>query len=92
MQLVPYNGVVVKEYVGEILKNFDKFQAMPSSMKVFTTNLKGPLSPTVLLFSRVTIKCNNLAIIHAPDSPHLDGKIDSWLVCLTMCQQAPQGM
>ena len=40
-------GVLVKEYVGEILKSFDKFQGVPSSMKVFTTNLNGPLSPTV---------------------------------------------
>ena len=36
MKLVPYHGVLVKEYVGEILKSFDKFQVVPSSMKVFT--------------------------------------------------------
>ena len=47
MKLVPYHGVLLKEYVGEILKNFDKFQVVPSSMEVFTTNLNGPLSPTV---------------------------------------------
>ena len=55
MKSVPYHGVLVKEYVGEILKSFDKFQVVPSSMKVlvpssmkvFTTNLNGPLSPTV---------------------------------------------
>ena len=47
MKLVPYHGVVVKEYVGEILKSFVKFQVVQSSMKVFTTNLNGPLSPTV---------------------------------------------
>ena len=47
MKLVPYHGVLVKEYVGEILKSFDKFQVGPSSMKVFTTDLNGPLSPTV---------------------------------------------
>ena len=47
MKLVPYHGVLVKEYVGEILKSFDKFHVVPSSMKVFTTNLNGPLSPTV---------------------------------------------
>ena len=47
MKLVPYHGVLVKEYVGEILKSFDKFQVVPSSMKVFTTNLNGPLAPTV---------------------------------------------
>ena len=46
MKLVPYHGVL-KEYVGEILKSFDKFQIVPSSMEVFTTNLNGPLSPTV---------------------------------------------
>ena len=44
MKLVPYDGVFVKEYVGEILKSFDKFQVVPSSMKVFTTDLNGPLS------------------------------------------------
>ena len=47
MKLVPYHGVLVKESIGEILKSFDKFQVVPSSMKVFTTNLNGPLSPTV---------------------------------------------
>ena len=47
MKLVPYHGVLVKEYVGEILKSFDTFQVVPSSMKVSTTNLNGPLSPTV---------------------------------------------
>ena len=47
MKLVPYGGVLIKEYVGEILKSFDKFQVVPSSMKVFTTNLNGPLSPMV---------------------------------------------
>ena len=39
MKSVPYHVVPVKEYVGEILKSFDKFQVVPSSMKVFTTNL-----------------------------------------------------
>ena len=47
MKLVSYHGVLLKEYVGEILKSFDKFQVVPSSMKVFLTNLNGPLSPTV---------------------------------------------
>ena len=47
LKLVPYDGVLVKEYVGEILRNFDKFQVVPSSVKIFTTNLNGPLSPTV---------------------------------------------
>ena len=47
MKLVPYHGDFVKEYVGEISKSFDKFQVVPSSMKVFPTNLNGPLSPTV---------------------------------------------
>ena len=48
MKSVPYHGVLLKEYVGEILKSFDKFQVVPSSMKVFPTNFNGPLSPTVL--------------------------------------------
>ena len=39
-----YHGVLVKEYVGEILKSFDNFQVVPPSMKVFTTNLNGPLA------------------------------------------------
>ena len=47
MKLVPYHGVLIKEYVGEILKSFDTFQVVPSSMKIFTTNLNGPHSPTV---------------------------------------------
>ena len=47
MKLVPYHGVLLKEYVGGILKSFDKFQVVPSSMEVFTTNLNGSLSPTV---------------------------------------------
>ena len=47
MKLVPYHGFLLKEYVGEILKSFDKFQVVPSWMKVFPTNLNGPLSPTV---------------------------------------------
>ena len=47
MKFVRYDGVLVKEYVGEILKSFDKFQVVPSSMKVFTTNLNAPLSPMV---------------------------------------------
>ena len=47
MKLVPHHGVPVKVYVGEILKSFDKFQVVPSSMKVFTTNLNGPPAPTV---------------------------------------------
>ena len=47
MKLVPYHGVLLKEYVGEILKSFDKFQVVPSSMKVFPTNFNGALSPTV---------------------------------------------
>ena len=47
MKLVPYHGVLVKEYVGEILKSFDKSQVVPSSMKVFIINLNGPLSPMV---------------------------------------------
>ena len=42
MKLVPYDGVLVKKYVGEVSKSFDKFQVVPSSMKVFTTNLNGP--------------------------------------------------
>ena len=44
MKLVPYHGVLVKEYVGEILKSFDKFQVVPPSMKVFPNNFNGPLS------------------------------------------------
>ena len=52
MKLVPYDGVLVKEYVGEILKNFVKFQVVPSSMKVFTTNLNGPLSPICVAAGR----------------------------------------
>ena len=28
-------------------KSFDKFQVVPSSLKVFTTNLNGPIAPTV---------------------------------------------
>ena len=47
MKLVPYHGVLLKEYVGEILKSFDKFQVVPSSMKVFPTNFNGHLSPMV---------------------------------------------
>ena len=47
MKLVPYHGVLLKEYVGEILKSFDKFQVVPSSMEIFPTNLNGPLSPMV---------------------------------------------
>ena len=47
MKLVPYHGVLLKEYVGEILKSFDEFQVVPSSMKVFPTNFNRPLSPTV---------------------------------------------
>ena len=47
MKLMPYHGVLLKEYVGEILKSFDKFQVVPSSMEVFTTNSNGPLSPMV---------------------------------------------
>ena len=47
MKLVPHHGVLLKEYVGEILKSFDKFQVVPSSMKIFPTNLNGPLSPMV---------------------------------------------
>ena len=47
MKLMPYDGVLVKENVYEISKSFDKFGVVPSSMKVFTTNLNGPLSPTV---------------------------------------------
>ena len=47
MKLVPYDGVIVKEYVGEILKSFDKFQVVPSSVKFFKTNFDGPLSPTL---------------------------------------------
>ena len=52
MKLVPYDGVLVKEYVGEILKNFVKFQVVPSSMKVFTTKLNGPLSPICVAAGR----------------------------------------
>ena len=29
MKLVPYHGFLVKEYVGETLKSFDKFQVVP---------------------------------------------------------------
>ena len=47
MKLMPYHGLLLKEYVGEILKSFDKFQVVPSSMEIFPTNLNGPLSPTV---------------------------------------------
>ena len=47
MKLVPYDGVLIKEYVSEILKHFDKFQVVTSLVKVFTTNLNGLLSPTV---------------------------------------------
>ena len=47
MKSVPCHGVLVKEYVGEFLKSFDKFQVVPSSVKGFTINLKGPLAPTV---------------------------------------------
>ena len=47
MKLVNYHGVLAKEYVGKILKSFDKFQVVWSSMKVFTTNLNGSLAPTV---------------------------------------------
>ena len=47
MKLVPYHGVLLKEYVREILKSYDKFQVVPSSMKVFPTNFNGHLSPTV---------------------------------------------
>ena len=47
MKLVPYHGVLIKEYVGEISKSFYKFQVVPSSMKVFPTNFNGSLSPTV---------------------------------------------
>ena len=45
MKFAPHH--LVKEYVGEILKSFDKFQVVTSSVKVFTINLNGPLSPTV---------------------------------------------
>ena len=47
MKLVPFHGDFVKEYVGEISKSFDKFRVVPSSIKIFPTNLNGPLSPTV---------------------------------------------
>ena len=47
MKLVPYHGYLLNEYVGEILKWFDKFQVVPSWMKVYPTNFNGPLSPTV---------------------------------------------
>ena len=47
MKLVPYHGVLVKEYAGAILKSFDKFQVVPLLMKVFTTNLNGHFPPTV---------------------------------------------
>ena len=30
MKLVPYHGVLLKEYVGEILNSFDEFQVVPS--------------------------------------------------------------
>ena len=43
MKLLPYYGVLVEEYVGEILKSLNKFQVVPSSMEVFTTNLNGPI-------------------------------------------------
>ena len=51
MKLVPYHGILVKEYLGEILKSFDKFQVVPSSMEVFTINLNGPLAPMVTRLS-----------------------------------------
>ena len=44
---MPYHGVLIREYAGEIWENFDKFQVVPSSMKVFPTNFNGPLLPTV---------------------------------------------
>ena len=47
MEFMPYHRILVKEYVGEILTSFDKFQVVPSSMRIFTTNLNGPLAPTV---------------------------------------------
>ena len=47
MKWVPDHGVLVKEYVGEILKIFAKFQVVPSSMRIFTTYLNGPLASTV---------------------------------------------
>ena len=33
MKLVPYDGVLIKKYVGEILKSLDKFQVVASSIK-----------------------------------------------------------
>ena len=59
MKLVPYRGVLVKENVGEILKSFDKFQVVPSSMRVFTTNLNRPLAPLApAMVSVVSAKCD----------------------------------
>ena len=60
MILGPYDGDLVKEYVCEILKSFDKFQIVPSSMKVFTTNLNGPFSPTVLRPSEGGTGCDTV--------------------------------
>ena len=38
---------VTHDEVGDILNNCDKFQVTQSSMKLFKTNLDGPLLPTV---------------------------------------------
>ena len=69
MKLVPYHGVLVKEYVGKIWKSFDKFQVVPSSLKIFTTNLNGPLEQTVSRPSkgradRDTVGTGYLALSH----------------------------
>ena len=47
MKLMSDYGVLVKAYVDEILKSFDKFQVVPPSMTCLTTNLNGPLAPSV---------------------------------------------
>ena len=76
MKLVPYHGVLLKEYVGEILKSFDKFQVVPSSMKVFPTNFNGALSPTVSRPSegragRDTVGTGYVEIWHHPSERHI---------------------
>ena len=40
-----YDGLFIRLHVDETWNNFDKFQDGPSSMKIFTNNLNGPLSP-----------------------------------------------
>ena len=60
-KVVPCDGVPIKEYVSEILKNFDKFQ-VTSSMKALTTNLNGPFSPTVTRPSEGWTGCDTVGI------------------------------